>query len=116
MDQTAILFVEMTVNPEREAEFNDWYEKEYIPAFVRDVPGITKARRFVTLSAGEKGVHTYLTLYEFSDEAALEKGLEVMKSRETWRKAWKEWAESAVATISDNLFRVRLSVSGPGEP
>jgi hypothetical protein len=106
----------MTLKPGHEETFNSWYEKEYIPAFVRDVPGITLARRFVSLSADEKGSHRYLTLYEFPDEAALHRGMEVMKSREPWRKAWNEWAARSVASISDDLYRDTLSISGPAKP
>jgi antibiotic biosynthesis monooxygenase (ABM) superfamily enzyme len=113
---TCILFVELTLKPGQEEAFNSWYEKEYIPTFVRDVPGITLARRFVSLSADEKGSHRYLTVYEFADEAALQRGMEVMKSREAWRKAWKEWEGRSVASISDGLYRARLSISGPAKP
>lgn len=111
-DTVCLLFVQMTVKADQEAAFNKWYEGEYIPAFARDIPGITQARRFVTLSPDTAGVQTYLTIYEFTDEAALHRGLDVMKSRETWRKAWKEWEQRAVATISDNLFRTTASIRG----
>jgi antibiotic biosynthesis monooxygenase (ABM) superfamily enzyme len=110
-DPTCLLFVQMTVKPQEEAAFNHWYEQEYIPAFARDIPGIAHARRFVTLSPDSGGVHTYLTIYEFVDETALHRGLEVMKSRDMWRKAWKEWEQRAVATISDNVFRTTTNVS-----
>jgi len=111
-DPTCLLFVQMTVKVDQEAAFNRWYEHEYIPAFARDIPGIAQARRFVTLSPDAAGVHTYLTIYEFTDEAALHRGLEVMKSREAWRKAWKDWEQRAVASIADNLFRTTASVRG----
>ncbi len=109
-DPTCVLFVEMTVKPDQAAAFNSWYEQDYIPAFARDIPGIAHARRFVTLSPNAAGVHTYLTIYEFTDEAALHRGLEVMKSREAWRQSWKEWEQRAVASINDNLFRTTVSI------
>ena len=111
-DPTCLLFVQMTAKPEHEAEFNAWYEAEYIPAFVRDIPGIVRARRFATLSPDGSGTHTYLTLYEFQDEAALHTGLDVMKSRDEWRKLWKTWEGKAVASISDGLFRTTTHVDG----
>jgi hypothetical protein len=114
-DSTCLLFVHMTAKPEHEASFNHWYETEYIPAFVRDIPGIVRGRRFVTLSPESNGAHAYLTIYEFKDEAALHSGLEVMKSREVWRKLWKEWEGKAVATISDGLFRTTTHVTGPAK-
>jgi antibiotic biosynthesis monooxygenase (ABM) superfamily enzyme len=112
-DATCLLFVQMTVKKDQETAFNQWYEDEYIPAFVRDVPGIARCRRFVTLSPDASGTHTYLTIYEFSSESAIHRGMEVMKSRETWRKAWKEWEQKAVTSISDNLFRTTTDVQGP---
>jgi len=111
-DPTCVLFVEMTVKPDQEAAFNRWYESEYIPAFVREVPGITKCRRFVTLSPDDTGTHTYLTIYEFTDERAIRRGMEVMKSRQAWRASWKEWEQKAVAHISDNLFRTTVNLQG----
>jgi antibiotic biosynthesis monooxygenase (ABM) superfamily enzyme len=111
-DSTCLLFVQMTAKPDQEQAFNQWYEQEYIPAFARDIPGIVRARRFATLSPDASGTHTYLTIYEFRDEATLHRGLEVMKSREQWRQAWKEWEGRAVASISDGLFRTTAHVAG----
>jgi antibiotic biosynthesis monooxygenase (ABM) superfamily enzyme len=112
-DETCLLFVEMTVKKEEESAFNVWYEGEYIPAFVREVPGIIRCRRFVTFAPNTEGIYTYLTVYEFTDRHAIERGMEVMKSRETWRKAWKDWEHRAVSRISDNLFRTTINVPGP---
>jgi antibiotic biosynthesis monooxygenase (ABM) superfamily enzyme len=111
-DSTCLLFIQMTATPDQEQAFNAWYEGEYIPAFVRDIPGIVRARRFVTLSH-DGGSHSYLTMYEFTDEAALHRGLEVMKSRDEWRQAWKDWEGKAVASISDGLYRTTTHVTGP---
>ena len=48
----------MNVAPEREAEFNEWYDHEHIPALAA-VPGVLSARRFRDLN----GTHRYLALY-----------------------------------------------------
>jgi hypothetical protein len=112
-DSTCLLFVQMTAKKDEEAAFNQWYETEYIPAFVRDIPGISRARRFKSLGPDDSGTSTYLTIYEFVDEPALHRGLDVMKSREAWRASWKQWEQRAVSSISDNLFRTTVSVSGP---
>jgi antibiotic biosynthesis monooxygenase (ABM) superfamily enzyme len=110
VDPPCVLFVQMTVQRDQEDAFNAWYEREYIPAFVRDIPGITKARRFVTMSPDDQGVNTYLTIYEFADSAAITRGMDVMRSRESWRKAWKEWEQKAVATISDGLYCTTVEI------
>ena len=111
-DQTCLLFVQLTPKAEEEAAFNQWYETEDIPAFVRDVPGIVRCRRFASLDPDASGTRTSLTIYEFADEAALRRGLEVMRSRDQWRAAWKDWEKRAVASISDNLFRTTVSIAG----
>jgi hypothetical protein len=111
-DPTRLPFVQMAVKNEQEAAFNRWYEDEYIPAFVRDVRGITRCRRFVTLSPDANGGNSYPTIYEFTSQASIERGMDVMESRETWRKAWKEWEQSSVTSISDNLFRTTTHVTG----
>ncbi|HVZ10150.1 hypothetical protein [Rhodopila sp.] len=48
----------MNVLPEHEAEFNEWYDQEHIPALAA-VPGVLAARRF----RDPKGTHRYLALY-----------------------------------------------------
>jgi hypothetical protein len=48
----------MNVAAEYEAEFNEWYDNEHIPALAA-VPGVLSARRFKDLS----GTHRYLALY-----------------------------------------------------
>lgn len=112
VDSTCLLFVQMTAKPDQEEAFNTWYEQEYIPAFVRDIPGIVRGRRFETLSPDAGSVRSYITLYEFENEAALHRGLEVMKSREEWRKSWKDWEGKAVSSISDGLFKTTVHVPG----
>ena len=110
-DSTCLLFVQMTAKPDQEEAFNAWYEREYIPAFVRDIPGIVRARRFATLSDNDN-TRSYITIYEFTDEPALHRGLDVMKSRDEWRKSWKEWEGKAVSSISDGLFKTTTHVPG----
>jgi hypothetical protein len=48
----------MNVAPEQEAEFNEWYDHEHIPALAA-VPGVLSARRF----KDPTGTHRYLALY-----------------------------------------------------
>jgi len=51
----------MNVAPEHEAEFNEWYDHEHIPALAA-VPGVLSARRF----KDSKGTHRYLALYHLT--------------------------------------------------
>ena len=57
----ALLLVAMNAVPEAESEFNDWYEKEHMPA-LSAVAGCLCARRF-RMSAG---THRYLALYHLT--------------------------------------------------
>jgi hypothetical protein len=51
----------MNVAAEHEAEFNEWYDHEHIPALAA-VPGVLSARRF----KDAKGTHRYLALYHLT--------------------------------------------------
>ena len=104
------MFVQMTVKPQEEAAFNHWYQQEYIPAFARDIPGIAHARAS-SRSTGQwrrPYLPDYLRVRGRGSAPPRPRGDEV--PRRVARKAWKEWEQRAVATISDNLFRTTANV------
>jgi hypothetical protein len=51
----------MNVAPEHDAEFNEWYNHEHIPALAA-VPGVLAARRYID----PNGTHRYLALYHLT--------------------------------------------------
>ena len=53
-----VILVSMDVDPAHEDEFNDWYNTEHIPLFLR-VPGVITARRF----RAHYGKPAYVALY-----------------------------------------------------
>jgi len=53
-----LLLNSMNVTPEAEAEFNEWYDTEHIPALAA-VPGVLSARRFRATSANRRYVALY---------------------------------------------------------
>jgi hypothetical protein len=53
-----LLLNAMNVEPAAEAEFNEWYDKEHIPALAA-VPGVLCARRFRATSANRRYVALY---------------------------------------------------------
>ena len=57
-----VLLVGLTVPPERDEEFNVWYNTEHLP-FLSAVPGVLRARRFAAVEDAQK----YLAVYELSD-------------------------------------------------
>ena len=81
----------MNVVPEVEAEFNEWYDKEHIPALAA-VPGVLSARRF----RGTSGNRKYVALYHLASP-------DVQVSAE-----WKQARESAWTDRLKPLFRDHL--------
>lgn len=69
---TALFCVRATIAPEREAEFNRWYDEEHCPQVLR-FNGAVSARRYRALS--DPDGYRYMVLYEFKDEATLERFL-----------------------------------------
>jgi antibiotic biosynthesis monooxygenase (ABM) superfamily enzyme len=59
-----LLAVWLHVPPEREDEFNAWYDTEHIQQ-ITGIPGFINGRRYLAL----EGVPKYLALYELHDEA-----------------------------------------------
>ncbi|MGE5270067.1 MAG: hypothetical protein ACM3JG_10405 [Thiohalocapsa sp.] len=57
-DAGGFLLNAMNVVPEHEAEFNEWYDNEHIPALAA-VPGVLCARRFRATSANRRYVALY---------------------------------------------------------
>jgi hypothetical protein len=65
-DAGGLLLNAMSIEPALEAEFNEWYDKEHIPALAA-VPGVLCARRF-----RGTGNRTYVALYHLDDPAVVE--------------------------------------------
>ena len=64
----------MNVDPEHEAEFNEWYDHEHIPA-LSAVPGVLCARRY----RDSGGSHRYLALYHLASPD--------VQASEAWKQA-----------------------------
>jgi hypothetical protein len=81
----------MNVAAEHDAEFNEWYDHEHIPA-LSAVPGILSARRF----RDPTGTHRYLALYHLTTPEV------------TLGQAWKDaagtpWTERMRPHLRDHL-------------
>ncbi|GIX48162.1 MAG: hypothetical protein KatS3mg131_2373 [Candidatus Tectimicrobiota bacterium] len=86
----------MSVPEAAEAEWNTWYNTEYIPGY-RQVPGVLYARRYRVV----QGETRYLTLYEFEHERVSES------------EAWHHQRQ----TSSPRSGRMRdLMTHAPGSP
>jgi hypothetical protein len=62
-----LLLNAMNIAPELEDQFNEWYDKEHIPALAA-VPGVLSARRF----RGSSGNRKYVALYHLATPAVQE--------------------------------------------
>jgi hypothetical protein len=86
-----LLLNAMNIAPERETEFNEWYDKEHIPA-LGAVPGVLCARRF----RGTSGNRKYVALYHLADP-------QVVESAE-WKQARQsEWTSRLQPHFRDHL-------------
>jgi hypothetical protein len=69
-----VLLVRLGITPEHEAEFNDWYNTDHLPALT-SVPGVYGARRYRAIV----GSPTYLAVYELANAD--------VRHSDAWRKA-----------------------------
>ena len=90
-DAGGLLLNAMNIAPELEAEFNEWYDKEHIPA-LSAVPGVLCARRFRATDGNRK----YVALYHLT-------GPEVVESAE-WKVArTSDWTSRLQPQFRDHL-------------
>jgi len=61
--ENGLITVWLHVPPEREEEFNDWYDHEHVPQIV-SLPGFARGRRYEVAGAKPK----YLAWYDTADE------------------------------------------------
>jgi hypothetical protein len=81
----------MNVVPEHEAEFNDWYNNEHIPALAA-VPGVLCARRFRATSANRR----YVALYHLVSPE--------VQASEAWKNAANTpWTQKLRPHFRDHL-------------
>jgi hypothetical protein len=86
-----LLLNAMNIAPELEAEFNEWYDKEHIPA-LSAVPGVLSARRF----RGTSGNRKYVALYHLATPAVVESA--------EWKQARQsEWTSRLQPHFRDHL-------------
>ncbi len=70
MSAHVINMVMVDCRPEVEARYNDWYSNVHIPMLLK-YKGMVRATRYQLLK-GPAGHAKYLTVYEFTDKAAMD--------------------------------------------
>lgn len=63
--------VKTAIEPEREAEYDRWYNEEHCPMMLR-FAGAVSARRYRAIR-GDDGIYKMLAVYEYQDVAAFER-------------------------------------------
>jgi hypothetical protein len=86
-----LLLNAMNIAPELEAEFNEWYDKEHIPALAA-VPGVLCARRF----RGPSGNRKYVALYSLTTP-------NVVESAEWNQARQSDWTNRLQPSFRDHL-------------
>jgi hypothetical protein len=90
-DAGGLLINAMNVAPEVEAEFNEWYDKEHIPALAA-VPGVLCTRRY----RGRSGNRKYVALYDLASPAVVESA--------EWKQARQsDWTTRLTPHFRDHL-------------
>ena len=82
---TALLVVQVDIDPAREDEFNRWYNEEHVPD-KRSTPGFVSARRFRHFTTA----HRYLAIYEVDSG-------ELVTSAEYMSQPVSDWSTSIMA-------------------
>jgi Domain of unknown function (DUF4286) len=70
---TVLFVVKASITPEREAEFNRWYNEEHCPQLL-EFQGALSARRYKAIMGEDD--YRYMAVYEFASEAAFQRFLE----------------------------------------
>lgn len=125
-----MIVVSLTVAPEDEADFTDFYHHRYIPKLLALFPEIDSARRYVehnvdgSLRYYAKQQLTFYHLAQDVDATSLMKELKTRAGREAERTEWATWSEHRLRNLeSACVYRQRyvhrrtppnsLSFSGP---
>jgi antibiotic biosynthesis monooxygenase (ABM) superfamily enzyme len=84
-----LLVVDVSVDPDVEADWNDWYDKIHLPEIV-SCPGFRLAARYISEVDGER---RYLTIYEIE-------GPEAFQTMEfAQRRGWGRFKEKVSAYV-----------------
>lgn len=91
--------VSVELAADREPQFNDWYEQDYLPKNVADVPSWAACRRYSSVGRQPARHHA---IYEAADLAGLDASLEAMRApfRLAENMAWKQWDQGDCPAIT----------------
>lgn len=95
---------QLEMKPEMDAEFQRWYEEQYLPLQIAEIPTWTGARRF---RSEKKEPVRHLTFFETRDETALARSLTDLRggNRIEQNYEWQRRVEPAVVWHDATSFR-----------
>ena len=104
IDAKYLLVVAMDVEPDKEAAFNEVYDKDHIPTLMK-LPGVLGVTRYKTSAEGEP---KYLAIYELDSPD--------LPSTETWKTASDtgDWAPK-IRPFTKNRHRTVYERISPAE-
>lgn len=105
------IVVWLSVAPEKEQDFNDWYEQQYIPRFVTQIPGVKSVSRWKI-----EGTETYMTVYDLEPGADFDDVSQALGSsaRDADRDEWKRWEQGYLEDFRDGFFSQTYEYSAEG--
>jgi len=99
MASSALLVVQVDIDPAREDEFNRWYDEEHVPEKLA-APGFSSARRFKHFTIP----HRYLAIYEVEDGDTVTNPTYMSQPQSEWSasimQAWRAWDRSVWVEIT----------------
>lgn len=104
MPGKTIYVVRLNFNqPEKEAEFNRWYNEKHLPDFCR-LPGVVGGTRYEIIR-GRRLNQKYLTIYELGSEAAVEGALNSPEALAVRADTDRQWGPTAVSDVTIGVYR-----------
>ena len=98
-EPTAVLVVQVEIDPADDEEFNRWYDEEHVPEKLA-TPGFISARRFRVHSGESK----YLVIYELENAAAASSPEYMAQAPTEWGKSvmarWQKWHRDVWVDLS----------------
>ena len=103
----------MNVEPAAEAEFNEWYDTEHIPALAAVPSAMLCARRFRATSANRR----YVALYHLaSPEVQTTPGLEERRKDTEWTRKLRPHFQDHLRLVCKAYVRARLGAGTATAP
>lgn len=96
--------VTVEVRPAAALEFRSWYEEDYLPKIMADVPVWIACRRYASIDRNPVHHHT---IYEVSSLADLEEAFTLMRSPHRYgsNAAWDRWVGPAITSQDASSYR-----------